>query len=144
MSLAHLRIFSNRSALRQTFCSGTERWFLTPVLVLAAVSLAACSSAPSAVTSRSTGPGGQAIAGSTIVIKNFTFSPETLSVKPGETITVRNEDSVTHTLSSDSGAFSTGDLSGGSSTTLKAPTKPGTYAYRCSIHQFMTGTVVVT
>jgi len=114
-----------------------------PVLVLASLMLAACSSATSGA-SHPTASGGSTVTGSTIVIKNFSFSPDSISVKPGAAVTVENEDGVAHTLTSDSGAFDTGSLNGGSTTHFTAPTKPGSYPYRCSIHQFMTGTVVVT
>ena len=105
--------------------------------------LAACSSATTGAT-HPTASGSSRAASSTIVIKNFSFSPDSISVKPGVTITVENEDGVAHTLTSDSGAFSTGTLNGGSTTHFTAPTKPGSYPYRCTIHQFMTGTLVVT
>ena len=113
------------------------------VILLAGVVLAACSSGASNATSQSNGSG-HAVVGSTIVIKNFAFTPDSLSVTPGATVTVENEDGVTHTLTSNSGAFSTGDLSAHATTHFKAPAKPGTYPYRCSVHQFMTGTLVVT
>jgi plastocyanin len=79
------------------------------------------------------------------VIKNFMFSPMTLSVSPGEVVTVRNEDSVTHTLtdSTDPQLFSTGDVGPGQVKTFKAPAKAGSYSFFCTIHQYMTGTLVV-
>ena len=55
-----------------------------------------------------------------------------------------NKDNVAHTVTSITGAFDTGDVQGGSSAHFTAPNKPGTYPYRCGIHQFMTGTLVVT
>jgi plastocyanin len=81
----------------------------------------------------------------TIVIKNFMFSPVTLSVSPGTVVTVRNEDSVTHTLTdkADPKLFSTGDVGPGQVKTFKAPGTAGSYPYICTIHQYMTGTLVV-
>jgi plastocyanin len=81
----------------------------------------------------------------TVVIKNFMFSPATLSVSPGTVVTVRNEDSVTHTLTdkADPGLFNTGDIRPGQVKTFKAPGKAGSYPYFCTIHQYMTGTLVV-
>jgi plastocyanin len=60
-------------------------------------------------------------------------------------VTVRNEDSVTHTLTdkADSKLFNTGPVSPGQTKTFKAPDKPGSYPFICTIHQFMTGTLVV-
>jgi plastocyanin len=90
---------------------------------------------------------GSAMAASadTIVIKNFMFAPMSVTVAPGTVVTVRNEDSVTHTLTdkSDPKLFTTGDIPAGQSKTFKAPNTAGSYSYICSIHQYMTGTIVV-
>ena len=72
------------------------------------------------------------------------FSPMSLRVAPGATITVTNRDSTAHTLTATDGSFDTGNLAQNQSKTIKAPTKPGTYDYICNIHQYMTGTLVVT
>lgn len=79
----------------------------------------------------------------TIVIRNFSFAPGTLSVAPGATITVHNEDGATHTVTATDKSFDTGDVPGGGTATFRAPTKPGHYAYICQIHQYMTGSLVV-
>ena len=86
---------------------------------------------------------GSAATADTVAIKNYTFSPNPITVKAGAPITVVNDDNVTHTLSANGGAFNTGDLGSGrraSVTTASA----GTYAYHCEIHTFMTGTVRVS
>ena len=79
------------------------------------------------------------------MIKNFMFSPVTLTVAPGATVTVRNEDSVTHTLTdkANSSLFGTGNIAAGQSITFHAPKQAGNYTYICEIHQYMTGTLVV-
>ncbi|MFI6286035.1 cupredoxin domain-containing protein [Streptomyces sp. NPDC051018] len=79
-----------------------------------------------------------------IVIKNFTFTPASLIVAPGTKVTVRNEDSVTHTVTA-TGAkpFDTGDIAAGATTTFTAPGKAGDYAYICTIHPYMKGTLTV-
>ena len=100
----------------------------------------------------SAGPGSSASSissgsstGTSISISNFMFSPMTLSVKPGATISVTNKDSATHTLTaSGPGGFNTGNISHNQTKTFKAPTKPGTYQYICNIHQYMMGTIKVT
>jgi plastocyanin len=68
----------------------------------------------------------------------------TLTVKPGTKVTVMNTDSVTHTLTADGGAFDTGDILPGTSTTFTAPATAGSYGYHCSIHLFMKATLVVS
>jgi len=100
----------------------------------------------------SAGPGSSASSvssgsstGTSISISNFMFSPMTLSVKPGATISVTNKDSATHTLTaSGPGGFNTGNISHNQTKTFTAPTKPGTYQYICNIHQYMMGTIKVS
>ncbi|HYN92538.1 MAG TPA: cupredoxin domain-containing protein [Pilimelia sp.] len=77
-----------------------------------------------------------------IVIQNFTFQG-TLTVPPGATIVIRNADTAPHTITAIDGAFDTGTISGRTSTTLVAPTTPGSYPFRCNIHRTMTATLVV-
>jgi plastocyanin len=108
-------------------------------LLIGSCLLAACSSSSAPKTS--TQPSS---AGTEIVIKNFSFSPNNLTVHPGSVVSVQNKDQVTHTLTSDSGSFTTGNIPGGTTAHFTAPSKPGTYKYRCSIHQYMTGTIVVS
>jgi plastocyanin len=115
------------------------------------LAVAACSGASSSASSPPTAAASTASASSgstsadTIVIKNFMFTPMTLTVSPGTVVTVRNEDSVTHTLTdkADPKLFSTGDVGPGQVKTFKAPAKAGSYAFLCTIHQYMTGTIVV-
>jgi plastocyanin len=114
----------------------------TGVLVLAGALLFVAfggggeSVAPSSSTSSS---------GTSISISNFMYSPMSLTVKPGATISVTNKDSATHTLTaSGPGGFNTGDITDNQTKTFKAPTKPGTYQYICNIHQYMMGTIKVS
>jgi plastocyanin len=115
-----------------------------------ALALAACSSATPTSSAKSTSPSASASAApsatkpDTIIIHNFAFHPDTLTVAPGATVTVTNEDKVAHTVTSTSGHyFNTGDVDPGTTVTFRAPTKPGSYPYFCQIHQYMTGTLVV-
>lgn len=75
-----------------------------------------------------------------VSIKNFSFNPSTLNVKVGTTVTWTNEDTVTHTIKSDT--FSSGNLSQGDTFKFTFST-PGTFNYSCGIHPTMTGTIVV-
>ena len=112
-----------------------------------AVTLSACSSGSSSASSTtaatSAPSGGAPAAKDTIVIKDFAFSPARITVSPGATVTVTNQDMVTHTLTATMGGFNTGSVSPDQSKTFTAPKKPGTYPYICSIHQYMTGDLVV-
>lgn len=78
-----------------------------------------------------------------ISIQNFAFSPSSLSISVGTKVTWNNMGSAPHTVTSDSGAFSSSTLSQGQSFTFTF-TQPGTYAYHCSIHPSMTSTIIVT
>lgn len=112
-------------------------------LVLAACSSSGGSSAGSPTTGGGTGAG-TGWSSAVITIQNFAFGPSILRVAPGTLVTVENKDGVTHTVTSDTGAFNTGDISAGQTAHFEAPTKSGSYPYRCNIHQFMTGTLIVT
>jgi plastocyanin len=86
-------------------------------------------------------PGG----GDAITIKNFAFSPATLAVNTGTTVTWTNKDSAPHIVVSDTGApqaFSSESLSDGASFIFTF-TQAGTYPYHCSIHPSMKGTIMV-
>ncbi len=76
-------------------------------------------------------------------IQDFYFSPSTVTVSPGTTVTWRNNGSMNHTVTADGGAFSSGTMGPGATYTYTFST-PGTYTYRCTIHPGMTATVVVS
>jgi plastocyanin len=113
------------------------------VVLGVALAVAACSSG-STPSSSSGSAGGDTGGSHTITIKNFAFSPGTLTVTAGTRVTVTNSDQVAHTLTGKTGGFATGDIAAGQSQTFTAPKSPGTYSYFCSIHQYMSGTLVVS
>jgi len=80
-------------------------------------------------------------AASTFGIASFAFSPRTATVKAGQMVTVTNNDAVAHT--STGTAWDSGDIQPGGSYAFAAPMAPGTYDFHCSIHPFMTGTLIV-
>ncbi len=81
-------------------------------------------------------------AAATITIEGFAFDgPAT--VAPGATLTVVNNDGAPHTLTFRSGEVDTGDLAGGATATVTAPTAPGTYDFFCEIHPSMEGSITV-
>jgi plastocyanin len=125
------------------------RFFLAWAGMAALLSLAACGgSSGSTASARDGASPGQAVASTApnmIVIHMFAFHPSKLTVAPGATVTVHNDDSVTHTLTDQANPklFNTGHIAPGQTKTFKAPTKPGSYPYICMIHQFMAGTLIV-
>jgi plastocyanin len=87
--------------------------------------------------------GGGGASGADITIKDFSFSPDPLRAKVGDTVTVKNEDGTTHTLTADDGSVDTGELDGGSSGSVTVE-KAGTLAYHCEKHpSSMKGTIEV-
>ena len=76
-----------------------------------------------------------------IVISDFTYELPG-PVPAGATITVRNEDGVGHTVTSDDGAFDVA-VGPGEETTLTAPDEPGDYPFHCTPHPQMTATLTV-
>jgi plastocyanin len=100
-----------------------------------AVGLSACSSSGSKGASGSTGTG-DAIS---ILNQKFTVG----SAKAGDTITVTNNDSVTHTVTSDDGSSFSVSINGGKTATFTAPAA-GSYKFHCKIHSNMHGTLTVT
>jgi plastocyanin len=77
-----------------------------------------------------------------VTIQNFAFSPATTTVKAGTKVTWTNQDSTTHHVVSDTGAFDSGNLNSGQSYSFTF-NKTGSYPYHCSIHPSMTGTIIV-
>lgn len=79
-----------------------------------------------------------------ITIKNFAFAG-TMTVKPGEKVTVVNQDSTAHTLTDKAThKFNTGNIAASGGTgTVTAPTKAGTYPFGCNYHPQMAGTLIV-
>ncbi|MGI8863522.1 MAG: cupredoxin domain-containing protein [Solirubrobacteraceae bacterium] len=77
-----------------------------------------------------------------ITIMDFKFSPATTTIHVGDTITWTNNDTSPHTATANNGSFDTGTLAKGASASHTF-THSGTFAYICSIHPYMHGTVVV-
>ena len=80
--------------------------------------------------------------GNSVSIANFAFSPTSLTVKVGTKVSWTNNDTVTHTVTANKGAFNAGPLTPGSTFSFTF-TKAGTYSYHCNIHPSMMATIVV-
>lgn len=121
------------------------RWFMAVSGLIVVLVLASCGSSSGSPGAARAGASADSGTADTIVITNFMFQPASLTVSPGALVHVRNEDSVTHTLTdkADPGLFNTGDIPPGQTRTFKAPGTAGSYPYICAIHQFMSGTLVV-
>lgn len=122
------------------------RPLIAAVALAVALAGAACGDSEgneNAETPASETPAGETGGGSTeISIKDFAFTPARLEAKVGTPVEVRNEDDAAHTVTATDKSFDTGTVDGGGSKTI-TPSKAGTFSYVCSIHQYMTGEIVV-
>ena len=103
-----------------------------PVVSVAALWLVAASSLSRAAPPDST----------QIVIKDFMFAPNSLTVKAGSTVTWANKDDEPHSVVSDTGLFRSGAVDTNETFSFKFD-KPGTYHFTCAIHPRMVGTIIV-
>jgi plastocyanin len=84
------------------------------------------------------------VATDTVKIENFAFSPTVVTVKVGTTVTWTNNDTDPHTVTStNDGPIKSPTMQQGD-TFHYTFAQPGKFEYLCTIHPFMTATVVVT
>lgn len=116
----------------------------TALFLLSSVILAACtlpSVSPQTPGSSDTGAKTQTQTKSDITISSSTFSVGI--VAPGQVVSVINNDSVPHTVTSDDGkTFNTGTINPGASATFMAPFT-GSYGFHCNFHKSMISTLEV-
>ncbi|MEU1124923.1 cupredoxin family copper-binding protein [Streptomyces sp. NPDC005899] len=106
--------------------------------LLVALSLSALLTGPAASASR----GHTARDQITVVIEDFRFVPQSVTVNAGDSVRWINNDSAVHTTTSDGPGWDSGLLTPGMSFTRTFPTQ-GTFSYHCDIHPSMTGTITV-
>jgi plastocyanin len=78
----------------------------------------------------------------TVSIEDFFFSPATMSVAPGTTVTWVNNGQAPHTSTADDGTWDSGTLQPGENFSFTFD-QAGTYTYHCNIHPNMTATITV-
>ncbi len=76
----------------------------------------------------------------TVEIKNFAFTPETVTIAPRGRVTWTNKDNGQHTVVGKN--FDSGPLGLDESYSYEF-INPGTYPYKCRLHPYMEGTVIV-
>lgn len=72
------------------------------------------------------------------------FSPKPIQITAGSTVTWSNTTAPTHTATSDTGAWTTGNIAPGATSSAIAFPTAGTFTYHCAIHPSMTGSIVVS
>ena len=103
------------------------------VVSLLAVALPELSAAGEAVVAASP---------ATVKIDNFAFAPATLTITAGTTVTWKNDDDSPHRIGDKNGTFKSAALDT-DDTFSHTFTVPGEYAYICTIHPYMAGTIIV-
>ena len=78
-----------------------------------------------------------------VEIKHFAFAPEVLTVTAGTRVVWTNRDDEPHIVVSAGNRFASSKAMDTDETYATVFDKPGTYAYFCSIHPHMVGTVIV-
>jgi len=78
-----------------------------------------------------------------ISITSSGYSPASLTVTNGSTVTWTNNDNITHTVTTDEGSINSGDIAPGSSYSKTFATA-GTYTYHDAHNANMTGVLIVT
>jgi plastocyanin len=81
--------------------------------------------------------------GPVVHIANFAFKPPSITVAAGQSVTFVNDDEEPHTVTAVDKSFDSQGLDLHANW-QHAFTKPGTYAFFCSLHPYMKGTIVVT
>jgi plastocyanin len=71
------------------------------------------------------------------------YSPQAASLSAGQSLAWTNQGAAPHTATEDSGSWDTGVLLPGATAAVNFAA-PGTYAYHCTLHPWMKGSVVVT
>jgi plastocyanin len=123
--------------MRRTISGPRRAGFALSLVLL----LAACGSSSDGGGGGGGGDGGGG--GLTLTIKGFAFQPNTLSAPGGQqsTVTITNEDSVTHNFTLDDGGVSR-DVPAGQTVEVTVPfPASGTAGFHCKFHPSMTGTL---
>jgi len=96
------------------------------------------SAVPGTTVAGATANGSQAIS-----IKDFSFTPASLSIRPGDSVTWTNADGAAHSIKSADQIFDSPDQIDPTMSFSFTFATPGTYTYICGVHPSMKGTVEV-
>lgn len=123
-----------------------RRW-TAPILAGVVVALSACGGGGYGGSTGGgggvTNPGTNPVVINAVTISGSAFTPPDIQVAPSTAVTFTNNDGFNHNVTFTSSAVtSTGDFASGAKT-VTLPATAGTYAYRCTIHAGMTGSVKV-
>jgi plastocyanin len=122
------------------------------VILVGGLFSAACGSSSNSATAtpgKTTAPAANSTKAATgtaqpgaVAITDYQFTPPSITVKVGDTVTWTNNGPSKHTATADDGSFDSGSLSAGQTFSHTFQTA-GTFSYICTIHPFMKAQVVV-
>jgi plastocyanin len=110
---------------------------ITPILFIA------CSRSDDGYSNNNNNNNNNNNTNNSVSIGSSSFSPSSISVKSGTTVTWSNNVYELHTVTADDGSFNSGDLDY-NKTFSRTFNQAGTFAYHCNHHSGMKGSVVVT
>ena len=131
--------------MRKLMLAGALLMALSLILVLTGCSTTTPAATPTPTPIASPTPAATTTpttAHANVDISGFAFVPQTLTVSVGTTVTWTNNDSVSHTITSNDNLFESGTIAKGATFSHTFEQK-GTFNYHCSIHISMTGKVIV-
>jgi plastocyanin len=88
------------------------------------------------------GEGDAREAGASLEMRQMAFWPQRVEVTSGTTVVWTNKDQLIHTVTADDRSWDSGEIAPGR-TWRHTFDRPGTYAFHCTPHPFMTAVVVV-
>ena len=74
---------------------------------------------------------------------NQSYSPNPTTMKTGQTVAWKNNDTIVHDATQVAARFGTGNVNAGATSTPITMSAAGTFTYHCTIHPGMIGTIVV-
>jgi plastocyanin len=107
---------------------------LSLCLAAAALGLAACGGSDDEPAAA------EASGGTAVAVADNSFSPATIEVAVGDTVTFENQGQIAHTVTGD--AFDSGSMAPGDTFTFTA-SEAGSFSYVCTFHPGMQGTLEV-
>jgi plastocyanin len=129
------------------FVCGMNNSLRLGLIMTAAVIVASCGSSSNTTATTPTSPSTSTTGTPVSVVSGAdrltttAYNPNPLTISAGTTVTWTNQDSITHTATSDTGVFG-GTLAPSAQFSFTFQNK-GTFTYHCTIHPNMVGTITV-
>jgi plastocyanin len=110
--------------------------------VIASTRCAAGAAAAAVALAAGLAAGAQRAATHTVIMDAVAFQPAAITVNAGDTVVWTNKDAFPHTATAQDKSFDSGEIAAGKAWKLVAK-KKGTFAYVCTYHPTMKGTLIV-